>query len=222
MKITGKEDLRIQKTMAGIHTAFEEMICEMDYDSITVKELCARAMINKKTFYRYYECLDDLLMEYQEDISNDYLKRVRGLSIPDDLEQITREFSRIRQRQAPEAHRRTVRHHAAGSSPPVAVLSHARHTLSFFATKRGGESGFTESVACPPHKPSERRSDFLAVPREETRHLCKAHSSKNHNHAQPLGNAKRLAEHDHGDEEAGGKLRSGHNGREPGGKVRGA
>lgn len=95
MKITGKEDLRIQKTMAGIHAAFEEMICEMDYDSITVKELCARAMINKKTFYRYYECLDDLLMEYQEDISNDYLKRVRGLSIPDDLEQITREFFRF-------------------------------------------------------------------------------------------------------------------------------
>ena len=52
MKITGKEDLRIQKTMAGIHAAFEEMICEMDYDSITVKELCARAMINKKTFYQ--------------------------------------------------------------------------------------------------------------------------------------------------------------------------
>ena len=34
--------------MAGIHAAFEEMICEMDYDSITVKELCARAMISKK------------------------------------------------------------------------------------------------------------------------------------------------------------------------------
>lgn len=43
--------------MASIHAAFEEMICEMDYDSITVKELCARAMINKKTFYRYTSAL---------------------------------------------------------------------------------------------------------------------------------------------------------------------
>lgn len=92
MKIDGTEDLRVQKTMDAIHTTFEAMICEMDYGKITVKELCERARINKKTFYRYYPTLDDLLAEVQEDFSHEYIERTRSLRIPEDIEQITREF----------------------------------------------------------------------------------------------------------------------------------
>ena len=65
MIINGTEDLRVQKTIEAIHSTFEEMLCEMDYKKITVKELCERARINKKTFYRYYDVLDDLLEETQ-------------------------------------------------------------------------------------------------------------------------------------------------------------
>ena len=32
---------------------------------MTVKELCERAKINKKTFYRYYPAMEDLLLELQ-------------------------------------------------------------------------------------------------------------------------------------------------------------
>ena len=46
----GKEDLRIQKTREAIHKTFEEMICEMDYEQISIKELAQRARINRKTF----------------------------------------------------------------------------------------------------------------------------------------------------------------------------
>ena len=48
------EDLRVRKTKEAIRTAFQGMICEMDYDQITVKELTARAQINRKTFYLHY------------------------------------------------------------------------------------------------------------------------------------------------------------------------
>ena len=85
-------DKRVTKTIRTIHATFEQMMCEMDYRDITVKELCERALINKKTFYRYYETMDFLLAEFQENMMSDYLARVGGLHIPEDLEAITREF----------------------------------------------------------------------------------------------------------------------------------
>ena len=36
MKLTGTEDLRVQKTIEAIRTVFEQMICEMDYHEMTV------------------------------------------------------------------------------------------------------------------------------------------------------------------------------------------
>ena len=86
------DDKRVVKTIRTIHDTFEQMMCEMDYRSITVKELCERALINKKTFYRYYETMDFLLAEFQDDMMGDYLSRVEGLRIPEDLETITRAF----------------------------------------------------------------------------------------------------------------------------------
>ena len=85
-------DIRVTKTIRDIHATFEQMMCEMDYRDITVKELCARVPVNKKTFYRYYETMDFLLAEFQEDMMSAYLERVEGLRIPEDLDRITREF----------------------------------------------------------------------------------------------------------------------------------
>lgn len=50
MILNGTEDLRVLKTITGIKSAFRELICEKDYEKITVKELCDRAKINKKLF----------------------------------------------------------------------------------------------------------------------------------------------------------------------------
>ena len=50
MAANGKEDLRIQRTKEAIHKTFEEMICEMDDEQITIKELAQRTKINRKTF----------------------------------------------------------------------------------------------------------------------------------------------------------------------------
>lgn len=92
MLLTGKEDLRVKKTMTSIKAAFEEMICEKEYAQITVKELCDRAMVNKKTFYHYYPTLDDLLAEMQLELSAAYVERVKDYRLPEDLEQVNREF----------------------------------------------------------------------------------------------------------------------------------
>lgn len=54
----------------------------------TVKELTERAKINKKTFYRYYDCIDDLLAEKQEMITTECLQNLSGYKIPDELDKI--------------------------------------------------------------------------------------------------------------------------------------
>ena len=37
MILQGNEDLRVRKTIQGIKIAFEELICEKEYEKITVK-----------------------------------------------------------------------------------------------------------------------------------------------------------------------------------------
>ena len=92
MQLTGKEDLRVQKTILALKKAFEELICEKDYDSIKVTELCQRSMINKKTFYHYYPSLDDLLAEMQAELSEAYLERVKDCKLPRDAAKVNRAF----------------------------------------------------------------------------------------------------------------------------------
>jgi len=92
MILKGNEDLRVVKTIEGVKRAFEELICEKDYEKITVKELCDRARLNKKTFYHYYETLDALLAELQMELSSGYMERIRNYELPKDLDKVNREF----------------------------------------------------------------------------------------------------------------------------------
>ena len=92
MILKGNEDLRVIKTIEGIKAAFEELICEKDYAKITVKELCDKARINKKTFYHYYETLEALLAEMQVELSSEYIERIKEYDLPKDLDKVNREF----------------------------------------------------------------------------------------------------------------------------------
>lgn len=92
MIIYGNEDLRVQKTVTVIRQTFTNMLLAKDYDKITVTALCQSAKINKKTFYRYYDDLNALLLEFLEEFSRGYMERIKGYRVPEDLEQINREF----------------------------------------------------------------------------------------------------------------------------------
>ncbi len=94
MKLTGTEDLRVQKTVGAIRAVFEQMICEMDYHEMTVKELCDRAKINKKTFYRYYPTMDDLLLELQTEMSSEFIEMISHYRLPEELDKVNETFFR--------------------------------------------------------------------------------------------------------------------------------
>ena len=87
-----QEDLRVLRTKQSIRRAFTEMLCEMDYERITIQELTERAMINRKTFYLHYPTLDSLLREVQHEMAQEFIKRTEGMERPRDMDKVTREF----------------------------------------------------------------------------------------------------------------------------------
>lgn len=87
-----KEDLRVIKTKRAIRQAFEGMICEMDYEQITIKELVERAEINRKTFYLHYESIDALLEELQDEIAESFIAQNVSYSSMAEMRRITRYF----------------------------------------------------------------------------------------------------------------------------------
>ena len=86
------DDIRIKKTIRNIHKSFLELFKEKDYEKITVKELIERAEISKKTFYRYYSSIDNLFLEIQDKITNEYIQKFSLLSFPEDLKNIINTF----------------------------------------------------------------------------------------------------------------------------------
>lgn len=87
-----QNDLRYIKTEKLIQDTFCDMLREMDYSQITIKDLTNRAMINRKTFYLHYNSLDELLGRLQMDIYEQVLARVDDVRLPRDLEKLMREF----------------------------------------------------------------------------------------------------------------------------------
>lgn len=87
-----QNDLRYIKTEALIRKTFRDMLREMDYAQMSIKELTNRAMINRKTFYLHYSTLDELLGKLQAELYTELLESISNFNIPDDLEKIVWEM----------------------------------------------------------------------------------------------------------------------------------
>ena len=64
---------RVQFTKTALRDAMIELICEKPLASITVKDVCARADINRSTFYLHYKDVDSLLVAV-EDYAIEYIQ----------------------------------------------------------------------------------------------------------------------------------------------------
>ena len=87
-----KEDLRVSKTIALIKSTFYKLLDQYDFSDITVKMICESAPINRSTFYRYYDSLDDLLNEFQQDTMNRYVERIKPFIADSNIESIIKDF----------------------------------------------------------------------------------------------------------------------------------
>ncbi len=61
-------DLRVYKSKKSIYDAFISLRSKKELRKITVRELCEKAMINKSTFYTYYEDIFDLSDKIESEI----------------------------------------------------------------------------------------------------------------------------------------------------------
>lgn len=73
----GTTDLRVYKTRSGIKESLIELLEEKPLSEITVTELSSRAVINRKTFYRHYQTINDVVLELEADILEEMLGDIR-------------------------------------------------------------------------------------------------------------------------------------------------
>lgn len=71
-----KMDRRIGKTRNAIKDAFTELIDEIGFDAVTVRNLTEKANINRSTFYLHYRDKYDLLEKSEEEI----IKKIEEIS----------------------------------------------------------------------------------------------------------------------------------------------
>ena len=67
-----KSESKYYNTALLMDEALLLLLEKKDYEFITVKEICAKAGVNRSTFYLHYESIDDLLNETLEMVSNKF------------------------------------------------------------------------------------------------------------------------------------------------------
>lgn len=72
-----KNESRYFNTAIKMDQAFLELLETKDFSYITVKEICAKAKVNRSTFYLHYETLEDLLSESVEYMNDQFLDHMK-------------------------------------------------------------------------------------------------------------------------------------------------
>ena len=65
-------DLRVIKTRQAIRIALISLLSEKELSDITISELSARAQVNRKTFYRHYRSISDVVTEFENELLSDF------------------------------------------------------------------------------------------------------------------------------------------------------
>lgn len=76
--MTGSSDLRVIKTRRTIRETLIVLMGEKELSDITVSELSVRAMINRKTFYRHYKTVADVVTELENEILAEFSDILRS------------------------------------------------------------------------------------------------------------------------------------------------
>ena len=76
-----KSESKYFNTAKKMDIAFLELLEQKDFAYITVKELCAKAGVNRSTFYLHYETISDLLSESVEYMNRHFLNYMKINSV---------------------------------------------------------------------------------------------------------------------------------------------
>lgn len=85
LQSTNKTALRSQK---WIERALLDLMEKKDYDKINVAELCRKADLDRRTFYRNYTSKQDVLEQYVNKLGKEYMELFHNLPSPTSFEAI--------------------------------------------------------------------------------------------------------------------------------------
>ena len=74
-------DKRVIKTKRDICNAFTELLAQKQINDITITEISEKALVNRKTVYKYYENVGDILSEIEDTLVESYEKIINALDI---------------------------------------------------------------------------------------------------------------------------------------------
>lgn len=86
MAPTANTDRRIARSKRALRTALIELMEERGLDGLSVNDLCARADLNRGTFYNHFHDKDDLLTTLEDEIIADLeciQEQMKGLTVMD-------------------------------------------------------------------------------------------------------------------------------------------
>ncbi len=85
-----KSESKYFNTACLMDEAFLLLLEKKDYEFITVKEICAKAGVNRSTFYLHYESIDDLLAESVDYIMSRFYEQMSPVEngIVDKIDQL--------------------------------------------------------------------------------------------------------------------------------------
>lgn len=69
-----KSESKYYNTALLMNQALVELLNKKGYEFITVKEICAKAGVNRSTFYLHYDTIDDLLEECIENSNKQFME----------------------------------------------------------------------------------------------------------------------------------------------------
>jgi AcrR family transcriptional regulator len=72
---------RAVKTNRRIHTAFFSLLRQKEFGKITVSDIAREAGINRKTFYAYYNDLDELLAGIEDSLIDKYRPLLMSIDV---------------------------------------------------------------------------------------------------------------------------------------------
>ena len=80
-----KENQRIAVTKRMLKEGLLRLLRDKDLKNIRITELCAESGVNRATFYRHYETVEDVLCELERDIAR---KMLPSSGVPTDLSRV--------------------------------------------------------------------------------------------------------------------------------------
>ncbi len=73
-------DLRVRRTHKLLWDALMALMIERDFESITVTDICDRAMVHRTTFYKHFEDKYDLLLRGMQDMHATFVEEAEMIS----------------------------------------------------------------------------------------------------------------------------------------------